>query len=69
MASEAIKAIKTVKSFANEQKEEKLYEEKLQELYETAKKGFITEPLLRGVNGVNRSNEGNSEIVLVHVNY
>ena len=49
MSSEAIKAIKTVKSFANEALEAEMYEEKLKELSVTSKKGFITEPVMRMV--------------------
>ena len=47
MSSEAIRAIKTVKSFANEELEAEMYDEKLKELYETSKRGFIAQPALR----------------------
>ncbi len=52
MSSEAIRAIKTVKSFANEGLEARMYDEKLKELYETSRKGFIVEPTLHMVDRV-----------------
>ncbi len=53
MESEAVRGIKTVKSFANEWLEVKLCYEKLKELYQVTKKGFIAEPVLQVIDQVN----------------
>ena len=52
MASEAVRNIRTVKSFANEDMEAKRYYEKLVELYHLQQRGQMIEPVLKNFEKV-----------------
>ena len=47
MASETIRSIRTVKSFANEELEANKYKEKLDELYEASNKDINLKPIMQ----------------------
>ena len=52
LASEAVKCVKTVKSFANEDLEGAKYDKKLGELYLNAKKDIVYKPVLQTIERV-----------------
>ena len=52
MASEAVRNIKTVKSFANEGLEAKRYHEKLLEKHRLSQRGQLIEPILENLEKV-----------------